>query len=799
MFKNSTRRGLAIGAGLSLVLSGVVSAPAQAAGEVVLAPLAGTSTTTFVTEKFDLLASLAPGQVAGNIAQLKYKIEKASGSAVSYSATATTSAVTAVGSANAIASATTSFVVAPAATSATVPNKLSIAIVGANSVSASVDVKVSAFIDSNSNDSLDSGEFVAERTVSFKKYSDVTSTVAVTQGAEGDTAVKATATLTDINTDQLTGSDITVKFTVSGSDLATAVAASSGVFTSTDSLSLAKDATVSAAVSYRSVKIGASSATMTVTNKSVLRVTTSGVVGDNLKANGSDAVIARLNSAFAVKAIVSSSASGAVAVAGAAVSVQVSTSATLTSTKSLTVNGTTYTTNASLPTLSLTSDANGEALVNVTPAGFVTSETVTFIVKSQNNTTNNLVASFATPTWTVSSTDHGYLKAAPGAAVTVNYQVKDQWGALTTNAYRVVASYDGTTKYTNLSGGKAAVSFTATTSNNVSSNVTNGSIQSQDSSTLNWSDVAGVTTASAIALLATSTADAFDVSPAATASATISRAITSGVKLDNAVELTGSVNNAGATVTVTGTGVEFSKTGDTATSVGSITLNTDASGHFTVSAYVKTVGAKTVTYTVGTATKTTVITPAAAAGTAGKTLTVTADDRVDSGVTLIATIKLVDEYGNPVAADNAGTEDFSVTATGLGFAVAAMPTKLNSNGEATVAVLLGSADAGSVVFTATYDADGTGTAKAAVTATKTVTVGAAEVNAVIGSFQGRWAVRVENAKGQVVSVKVGGKWYRYTALNNNYVFSRKSKVGASVLVRVWVNGELQNEQTTTIK
>ena len=312
MFKNSTRRGLAIGAGLSLVLSGVVSAPAQAAGEVVLAPLAGTSTTTFVTEKFDLLASLAPGQVAGNIAQLKYKIEKASGSAVSYSATATTSAVTAVGSANAIASATTSFVVAPAATSATVPNKLSIAIVGANSVSASVDVKVSAFIDSNSNDSLDSGEFVAERTVSFKKYSDVTSTVAVTQGAEGDTAfIKATAP-TDIYTDQIDSEQVKVKFAVSGSALSTAVTASSGVFTSADSLTLAKDATVSATVEFRSVKIGATSGTMTVTNKSVLRVTTSGVVGDNLKASGSDAVLARLNSAFAVKAIVSSSASGAV-------------------------------------------------------------------------------------------------------------------------------------------------------------------------------------------------------------------------------------------------------------------------------------------------------------------------------------------------------------------------------------------------------------------------------------------------------------------------------------------------------
>jgi hypothetical protein len=168
---------------------------------------------------------------------------------------------------------------------------------------------------------------------------------------------------------------------------------------------------------------------------------------------------------------------------------------------------------------------------------------------------------------------------------------------------------------------------------------------------------------------------------------------------------------------------------------------------------------------------------------------------------LVATVKLVDEHGNPVAADDAATESFAVTVTGLGF-VGSIPTKLNASGEATVTVLLGSADEGSVVITATYDADGTGTAKAAVTATKTVAVAPAaapEVNAVIGSFNGRWAVRVENAKGSTVVIKVGGRWYKATASSDNFVFSRKSRVGASVLVKVWVAGDLQNEQTITVK
>ena len=84
MFKNTTRRGLAIGAAIAVAFSGLVTSPAQAAGEVVFVPSAGTSYNTFVTENFTLQASLAPGQVAANAVQLKYKIDKAAGATVSY-------------------------------------------------------------------------------------------------------------------------------------------------------------------------------------------------------------------------------------------------------------------------------------------------------------------------------------------------------------------------------------------------------------------------------------------------------------------------------------------------------------------------------------------------------------------------------------------------------------------------------------------------------------------------------------------------------------------------------------------
>jgi hypothetical protein len=74
-----------------------------------------------------------------------------------------------------------------------------------------------------------------------------------------------------------------------------------------------------------------------------------------------------------------------------------------------------------------------------------------------------------------------------------------------------------------------------------------------------------------------------------------------------------------------------------------------------------------------------------------------------------------------------------------------------------------------------------------------------EANAIIGSFNGRWSVRVENAKGAVVSVKVGGRWFRYTALSDNYSFNRKSVAGATLPIRVYINGALENVATITVR
>jgi hypothetical protein len=229
-------------------------------------------------------------------------------------------------------------------------------------------------------------------------------------------------------------------------------------------------------------------------------------------------------------------------------------------------------------------------------------------------------------------------------------------------------------------------------------------------------------------------------------------------------------------------------------------VNTNESGAYSgVSVYRQKAGAVTVSATVGSVKGDVGLSYLAAAETTGAAIELTTPASIASGSTFQVKAKLTDKYGNPVKVTTAGL--LSVKYTGPGYVTATLPSTTDASGELSFSVLLGSADEGAATVTVTYDGDATAsTTTDNVSKTATLTIGGTpEVNAVIGSFQGRWAVRVENAKGSTVTVKVGGKWYKYTSLNANYTFARKSKVGASVLIRVWVDGELQNEQTTIIK
>jgi hypothetical protein len=75
MSKNLTRKGLALGAIVSLGASVFAGTPAFAADELTLAPFTGTAYKTIEGETFKLLTGLAPATPAGNVVQLKYQVQ----------------------------------------------------------------------------------------------------------------------------------------------------------------------------------------------------------------------------------------------------------------------------------------------------------------------------------------------------------------------------------------------------------------------------------------------------------------------------------------------------------------------------------------------------------------------------------------------------------------------------------------------------------------------------------------------------------------------------------------------------
>jgi len=73
MSKNTTRKGLAFGAGLALVVSGVSALPAQAAGAITLSPTTGSAYNTLTTSTFSV-SPVITGVNADEYKYLRYKV-----------------------------------------------------------------------------------------------------------------------------------------------------------------------------------------------------------------------------------------------------------------------------------------------------------------------------------------------------------------------------------------------------------------------------------------------------------------------------------------------------------------------------------------------------------------------------------------------------------------------------------------------------------------------------------------------------------------------------------------------------
>jgi hypothetical protein len=251
-------------------------------------------------------------------------------------------------------------------------------------------------------------------------------------------------------------------------------------------------------------------------------------------------------------------------------------------------------------------------------------------------------------------------------------------------------------------------------------------------------------------------------------------------------------------VEISGDGLVFRAASGKSTASGKLTVGSAADGTYTFDVASLKVGKFSISQKVGATTANTILVVDPVAADSGKSITFDKTALV-SGETAKITGTLVDSNGNGV--NTSGSADVVVSWAGLGLPFGTGTLETDADGKFSINVLVLATEVGTGTITATYRPAGDAASTKNVTVAQVLNIGtpAAEVNVVVGSFNGRWAVRVENAKGSAVTYKVGGKWYKATASSDNFVFSRKSKVGATVLVKVWVAGDLQNEQTVTVK
>jgi trimeric autotransporter adhesin len=248
MSKNTTRKGLAFGAGLALIASGFTAAPAQAADSLVTGLSSGTSFNSVAgyDNELTLATVMSPG-LASNETTLHYRISNPSGAALEIKVGNTTTAVaqvttgqtsntggvweygkTAYSSVDSdtdrggMQTSLTDFVVVPLGTQdgeADDQNFITVGVVDATAVT-DVTVTVTAWLDTAANalNVQDSVEITGNTvTLNFYDKANVTATTTMEAPVTGAAFVKATTvTSPELNGQQLGADFIDVSFTAQG-------------------------------------------------------------------------------------------------------------------------------------------------------------------------------------------------------------------------------------------------------------------------------------------------------------------------------------------------------------------------------------------------------------------------------------------------------------------------------------------------------------------------------------------------------------------------------------------------------
>lgn len=643
-----------------------------------------------------------------------------------------------------------------------------------SSVTATFSVKVTPFIDFD-GDGWTSGFDVTGPTqeVKFLASGDITATTKLETPSVGDAIMQSSATIaTDINTNYLGATPANFVYKKDGSALgaATAVAISSGVAKQDYTYTVgAGSYTSQLQILGTDVGTAASATAKAVTADSVSR---SAVVSDNTSAIGKYATnVSNVRAATATAknefVVTVSDEDGAALPAGVLVTTVVSRAATVDS--GAKVNGVVVGgSGAGSVTIYERTDANGQVKLTLENATGTAGQTLSFAVSSEGVSATAFSATYTARVWTVHNTGDttgvGYGRTiADGGSASYNLLVADQWKVVPTGTLRfqVTPWVNGApsallVSNVSVADGKATVTVSDPAGNVAATNLTGFIAQLQSQTGTVWSDVAGVlyggngamsiaaATNALTSITAAPTSLNVDSKTIAAYNGFTSTAVTPAYTSATTLTITGA--QAGTPVTVSASGVLFgvdNGSGIATHSLNSITFIAGA-GPTTVVAIANIAGKKTITATAGTATKTVDVTwngitatKVAISGGAATSL---------PGRVHRITVSATDKFGNKAAAT-----PITLSLTGLGTLDGGLGSvSLNTGATSTALLAFAGNDVGSATLTATV----TGS-DPAISATATVLV--QNPTFVVRGKVNKVNVTVKGAQGQSVKIYVSGK------------------------------------------
>jgi hypothetical protein len=479
----------------------------------------------------------------------------------------------------------------------------------------------------------------------------------------------------------------------------------------------------------------------------------------------------------------------------------------------------------------LTTDAAGQVTLNVTsPAGALGYATIS--ATAENSATGTFQIQWVDQAFgltdlngtgdALGATETRAIVA--GGSHTMNLTVMNQWyAAAAAGEYRVLVTGAGTTQgVKTLVDGKTEVTIT----DNGFESAMSTTIALQKLTSGTWANVAGKSVAVTTnvnknvnsVVLAADGSSLYGSAADLSAPVAVKSLVAADYRLTTAAQpayswsalVAGKVQNAGTSVGVNG--AEVTITGPSSIlfsngsvdKIGSITVLSDASGHFSFSA-ISTTAQKDTVLTVtslGKSATTKVTFTGTTTGGVGTTLVITAPDTVAPASTLQVKAKLTDSFGNAVA-----SAPVRVTYTGPGIAFGALPTAVDALGELSFSVLLGGGDTGTITVVVSYDQNGDGDYVDAkdLNTTKVITVGAAaaapatDQKLTVGSFKGFVAIYALNYTGQKLSAKVAGKWLTVNNLSRFQRVVRNTGAAIPIVVDLYIDGKFVRTENIVTK